>query len=195
MVIMMAVHFAERSKNILAAAPLYIENSKKWQELSAIKWNNKDILKERQRDAMLKPNRITIENFDKKIIYVHFKGSHTEFRNNSRKLFNELFTFASENNLIDPDETKVLTIYNDNPFITAEKNLRTSVAMTIPNKYLYFQYYGSSLSTLLFLNLFFSHTDSNSVWSLTISTTCLHLACWLSVRWAQFWKIEPTLSL
>lgn len=36
------------------------------------------------------------------------------------------------NNLIDPDKTKVLTIYDDNPFITDEKNLRTSVGMTIP---------------------------------------------------------------
>lgn len=82
---------------------------------------------------MMKPNRITIENIDKKIIYIRFRGSYTEFRKNSRKLFNELFAFATEYNLIVPDETKVLTIYDDNPFITDEKNLRTSVAMTIPN--------------------------------------------------------------
>lgn len=82
---------------------------------------------------MMKPKSITIENIDKKIIYIRFRGSYAEFRKNSRKLFNELFTFATENNLIVPDETKVLTIYNDNPFITDEKKLRTSIAMTIPN--------------------------------------------------------------
>ncbi|MDR7813725.1 AraC family transcriptional regulator [Lacrimispora sp.] len=82
---------------------------------------------------MIKPNHITIENIDKKIIYIRFRGSYTEFRKNSRKMFNELFTFATENHLIVPDQTKVLTIYNDNPFITDEKNLRTSIAMTIPN--------------------------------------------------------------
>jgi AraC family transcriptional regulator len=81
---------------------------------------------------MIKPNSITTENIDKKIIYIRFRGSYEEFRKNSRKLFNELFTFATENKLIVPDQTKVLTIYNDNPFITDAKNLRTSVAMTIP---------------------------------------------------------------
>lgn len=48
-------------------------------------------------------------------------------------MFNELFEFATEQNLIDPEITKVLTIYDDNPYITHEENLRTSVAMIIPN--------------------------------------------------------------
>ncbi|MBV1758535.1 MAG: GyrI-like domain-containing protein [Dethiosulfatibacter sp.] len=81
---------------------------------------------------MEKPN-ITIESFNKRVIYVRFKGSYVAFRKNSRKLFNQLFSFATENNLIIPEETKVLTIYHDNPFITDAENLRTSVAMTIPN--------------------------------------------------------------
>lgn len=82
---------------------------------------------------MIKPDSITIENLeDLKIIYIRFRGSYLEFRKNSRKLFNELFTFATENNLINPDVTKVLTIYDDNPYISDEKKLRTSLAMTIP---------------------------------------------------------------
>ncbi len=81
---------------------------------------------------MEKPN-ITIEHFNKKVIYVRFKGSYVAFRKNSRKMFNQLFDFASANNLIIQDETKVLTIYHDNPFITDADNLRTSVAMTIPS--------------------------------------------------------------
>ena len=48
-------------------------------------------------------------------------------------MFKELFEFATKNDLIVPDVTKVLTIYNDNPFITDDKNLRTSVAMTVPS--------------------------------------------------------------
>jgi len=83
---------------------------------------------------MIKPIRITTETLEnQKIIYVRFRGSYTEFRKNSRKLFKELFEFATKNNLINPDLTKVLTIYDDNPHITKEKDLRTSVAMTIPN--------------------------------------------------------------
>jgi len=83
---------------------------------------------------MIEPTSITTESLDDlKIIYIRFRGSYAEFRKQSRKLFNELFQFATENNLILPNKTKVLAIYDDNPFITDEKNLRTSVAMTIPN--------------------------------------------------------------
>ncbi|MEG2938002.1 MAG: GyrI-like domain-containing protein [Vagococcus sp.] len=49
------------------------------------------------------------------------------------RLFKELFKFGTKNELINPDVTKVLTMYNDNPFITKDENLRTSIAMTVPN--------------------------------------------------------------
>ena len=82
---------------------------------------------------MIEPKSITTENLeDLKIIYIRFRGSYAAFRKQSRKLFNELFEFATKNDLIVENETKVLTIYDDNPFITDDKNLRTSVAMTIP---------------------------------------------------------------
>lgn len=81
---------------------------------------------------MEKPN-ITIENFNTDVIYIRFKGSYIAFRKNSRKLFNQLLSFAEANNVVVPGVTKVLTIYHDNPFITDAENLRTSVAMTIPS--------------------------------------------------------------
>lgn len=46
---------------------------------------------------MIKPDSISIENIDKKIIYIRFRGTYTEFRKNCRKMFHELFTFAKEN--------------------------------------------------------------------------------------------------
>lgn len=83
---------------------------------------------------MIEPKSITTENLeDLRIIYIRFRGSYAAFRKQSRMLFNELFEFATKNDLIVENETKVLTIYDDNPFITDDKNLRTSVAMTIPN--------------------------------------------------------------
>ena len=83
---------------------------------------------------MIEPISITTEILtEQKIIYIRFRGSYQEFRKNSRRLFNELFQFATANDVVIPDVTKVLTIYDDNPFITDEKNLRTSVAMTIPS--------------------------------------------------------------
>lgn len=82
---------------------------------------------------MEKPT-ISIEDLDKtKVIYVRFRGTYAEFRKNSRKMFNQLFEFAQKHDLIIENVLKVLTIYQDNPFITDEKNLRTSVAMTIPS--------------------------------------------------------------
>jgi AraC family transcriptional regulator len=83
---------------------------------------------------MIEPTSITTVNLDnQKIIYIRFRGSYLEFRKNSRKLFKELFEFGTKNELINPDVTKVLTMYNDNPFITKDENLRTSIAMTVPN--------------------------------------------------------------
>lgn len=83
---------------------------------------------------MIEPTSITTINLDnQKIIYIRFRGSYLKFRKNSRKLFKELFEFGTKNELINPDVTKVLTIYNDNPFITKDENLRTSIAMTVPN--------------------------------------------------------------
>jgi len=70
---------------------------------------------------------------DMKVVYIRFKGTYVEFRKNSRKLFNKLFDYVNSKELIIPNVTKVLTMYNDNPFITEAKNLRTSFAMTVPN--------------------------------------------------------------
>lgn len=81
---------------------------------------------------MVRPINITTRELkNQTIIYIRFRGSYTEFRKQSKIMFQELFEFATKNNLIDPEQTKVLTVYNDNPFITQKKNLRTSVAMTI----------------------------------------------------------------
>jgi AraC family transcriptional regulator len=76
---------------------------------------------------------ITIEELQNvRVIYIRFRGTYIEFRKNSRRLFNQIFTYAKENNLIIENVSKVLTIYHDNPFITNEKDTRTSIAMTVP---------------------------------------------------------------
>lgn len=83
----------------------------------------------------MKNPQITIETLDElNIIYIRFKGSYIGFRKNSKAMFERLFQFASQHQLIIPNQTKVLTLYHDNPFITEEKNLRTSVAMTLPER-------------------------------------------------------------
>ncbi|AMC93841.1 AraC family transcriptional regulator [Erysipelothrix larvae] len=73
------------------------------------------------------------EDISLKLIYIRFKGSYAAFRKHSRAMFNTLFEYAKKHDLIIEGETKVLTLYHDNPFITHGDNLRTSVAMTIPS--------------------------------------------------------------
>lgn len=81
---------------------------------------------------MVKPSSITTEVWEnQKIIYIRFRGSYGEFRKQSGKLVKELFEFATANHLIDQDKTKVLTMYDDNPYITQEKNVRTSMAIYV----------------------------------------------------------------
>ena len=62
---------------------------------------------------------------DLRIIYIRFRGSYGAFRRESGKLFKVLFSFATAQDLIVPEVTKVLTIYDDKPFITKNKDLRT----------------------------------------------------------------------
>lgn len=75
---------------------------------------------------------ITIEEIEMKVIYIRFRGSYIAFRRTARKLFNQVFAFAKKNDLIVEGWTKVMTLYHDNPYITKEHDLRTSVAMMVP---------------------------------------------------------------
>ena len=73
---------------------------------------------------------IEIKEIKTKVIYIRFKGSYLEFRRNAMKMFKKLEKYALKHNLIVDHETKVMTLYHDNPFITDQDNLRTSVALS-----------------------------------------------------------------
>lgn len=75
---------------------------------------------------------IKIEEINIKVIYVRYRGTYLGFRKNALKMYKELVTFAERNNLVIPNVSKIITIYHDNPFITKETDLRTSMAMTVP---------------------------------------------------------------
>lgn len=81
----------------------------------------------------MKKPEFTIISTKMKVIYIRFKGTYDEYGKASKEMFQELFMFACRHNLMVEGETKFLTMYHDNPFITNEKNLRTSIAMTIPH--------------------------------------------------------------
>jgi AraC family transcriptional regulator len=75
---------------------------------------------------------IEIKEIEVKVIYVRFKGSYLEFRKNAMKMFKTLEKYAKKHNLLVDQLTKVMTLYHDNPFITDQSNLRTSVALSVP---------------------------------------------------------------
>jgi hypothetical protein len=75
---------------------------------------------------------IEIKEIEFKVIYVRFKGSYLEFRKNAMKMFKKLEKYAIKHNLLVDQFTKVMTLYHDNPFITDQDNLRTSVALSVP---------------------------------------------------------------
>ena len=75
---------------------------------------------------------ISIEEIEMKVIYVRFRGSYVTFRKNATKLLNQLIDYAKKYDLIIEDWTKILIMYHDNPYITKDNDLRTSVAMMVP---------------------------------------------------------------
>ena len=53
---------------------------------------------EKEDTKMIEPKSITTENLEGlTFIYIRFRGSYAAFRKQSRKMFNELFEFATKN--------------------------------------------------------------------------------------------------
>jgi AraC family transcriptional regulator len=77
-----------------------------------------------------------VKDIEFKVIYVRFKGSYLEFRKNAMKMFKKLEKYAIKHNLLVDQLTKVMTLYHDNPFITDQENLRTSVALSVPHSFI-----------------------------------------------------------
>lgn len=66
------------------------------------------------------------------VAYVRHIGPYKGDYNLFEKLFHKLFTWAGPRGLIRHPETKTLIIYHDNPEITSEDLLRTSVCISVP---------------------------------------------------------------
>lgn len=62
------------------------------------------------------------------VAYVRHKGNYSEIG----PAFDKLMRWAGPRGLIRPPATKVLAVYHDDPEVTEEKNLRTSVCITVP---------------------------------------------------------------
>ena len=66
------------------------------------------------------------------VAYVRHIGSYKGEAGLFERLFNKLFTWAGARDLLRFPATKVMTVYHDNPEVTDESKLRTSVCITVP---------------------------------------------------------------
>lgn len=96
----------------------YINNIQIWR----IKMNEKNIKVE-----VKEVNEINV-------IYVRHIGPYKGDAKLFEKLFNKLFQWAGARGLINFPETKCIIIYHDDPEITEENKLRTSICITTPKE-------------------------------------------------------------
>lgn len=82
------------------------------------------------------------------VIYLSFRGSYIEFRKQSKNMYEKLLEYAINNGLYVEGRNMVMTIYHDNPFITNSKDLRTSVAMSVPDEIMQIEDHEISLMTI-----------------------------------------------
>jgi AraC family transcriptional regulator len=71
---------------------------------------------------------------DMHVAYIRHIGPYQGDVTLFERLFTKLFKWAGARDLLNFPETKVLSVYHDNPEITDEGKLRTSVCITVPEK-------------------------------------------------------------
>jgi len=80
----------------------------------------------------LEPKVEILDMPDMTVAYIRHIGPYAGDSELFSGLFDKLFRWAGPRNLINFPETKVLSIYHDNPEITEKEKLRVSVCITVP---------------------------------------------------------------
>lgn len=78
---------------------------------------------------------VEIKAINFKVIYVRYQGTYIGFRKQSMSMVNQLFAYAKKHQIPNNEKHKVMTLYHDNPYITQEHQLRTSVALMVPHDF------------------------------------------------------------
>jgi AraC family transcriptional regulator len=77
---------------------------------------------------------VRVENLpEATVAYVRHVGPYAGDTELFKGLFGRIFTWAGPRNLIRFPETQILSIYHDDPEVTEESKLRTSIGITIPS--------------------------------------------------------------
>jgi len=88
-----------------------------------------------RRDTMSIPKEIsvTVETLpDMNVAYIRHIGPYAGDSKLFKGLFEKLFKWAGPRGLLGSKDLKVLSVYHDNPEVTDESKLRTSVCITVP---------------------------------------------------------------
>ncbi len=78
-----------------------------------------------------KATSVETTTLDLRVIYVRHTGSYRELGAVIPGMIQKLYAFAMSRRLLDPKDTKILSVYHDNPDLTDEAQLRVSLCMTI----------------------------------------------------------------
>ena len=77
---------------------------------------------------------VDIQTLDLRAIYTRHTGSYQELTAIIPAALQKLYGFAMQMQLLDPAQTKILSVYHDNPNLTDEKQLRTSICINDQKK-------------------------------------------------------------
>ena len=94
---------------------------------------DQNILDERRKKMKVEAANVRVENVeDMTVAYVRHIGPYAGDEGLFERLFGKLFKWAGARDLLKFPETKILSVYHDDPHMTDEDKLRTSVCITVP---------------------------------------------------------------
>jgi len=83
---------------------------------------------------IINPKKVEVKPIDEfTVAYIRYIGPYKGNSDLFENLFTRLFNWAMPKNLCQFPQTKVLSIYHDNPDITDDDKLRTSVCISVPD--------------------------------------------------------------
>jgi len=89
--------------------------------------------KEKKQMKTVKPQEIRVRQIPtKKFAYLRHTGPYAGDVNLFQNLFEKMMTWAAPRNLFNPPESELISMYHDDPGITAESKLRLSFGITVP---------------------------------------------------------------
>ncbi|HPR96064.1 MAG TPA: GyrI-like domain-containing protein [Thermotogota bacterium] len=110
------------------------DDSKGWKENIPRTLYNLDILSDHGRNTMSeKKGCVVVKDLEQfTVAYVRYIGPYAGNNQLFESLFGKLFSWAGARGLTEQQDAKVLVIYHDDPHITDEDKLRTSVCLSVP---------------------------------------------------------------